>query len=95
MSMKKAEGKVLSVPVPKSMEGFIKKRVLEAGFQTVSEYLRTLVRADQKRAAEEELEAKLLEALDSGRFEKVTPELFERLRARVSTKAQKVSPEQS
>lgn len=93
MSMEKAEGKVLSVPVPKSMEDFIKKRVSEAGFQTVSEYFRTLVRADQKRAAEEELEAKLLEALESGRFDKVTPKLFERLRARATTKAQKVSPE--
>jgi Arc/MetJ-type ribon-helix-helix transcriptional regulator len=92
MSMEKAESKVLSVPVPKGMEDFIRKRVSEAGFQTVSEYFRALVRADQKRAAEEELEVKLLEALDSGRFEKVQPELFERLRARVSTKAQKTKP---
>ena len=89
MSTQKAEGKVLSVPVPKGMEEFIKKRVEEAGFQTVSEYLRALVRADQQRAAEEELEAKLLEAVDSGRFEEVTPELFERLRSRLSAKAKR------
>jgi putative addiction module CopG family antidote len=87
MSIDKGDVKVLSLPVPKNMEEFIRKRISESGFQTVSEYLRALVRADQQRAAEEELEAKLLEALDSGRFEKVTPELFERLRARASVKS--------
>ena len=78
--------KVLSVPVPKGLEDFIKKRVSDAGFQTVSEYLRALVRADQQRAAEEELEAKLVGALDSGQFAEAGPELFHRLRARFHTK---------
>ena len=77
---------MLSVPVPKGLEDFIKKRVSNAGFQTVSEYLRALVRADQQRAAEEELEAKLVEALDSGQFTEAGSELFDRLRARLPTK---------
>ncbi len=78
--------KVLSVPVPKGMEDFIKRRVSDAGFQTVSEYVRSLVRADQQRAAEEKLESKLVAALDSGQFQEVGPELFDRLRARLPTK---------
>ena len=77
--------KVLSVPVPKGLEDFIKKRVSDAGFQTVSEYLRSLVRADQQRASEEELEAKLIAALDKGQFAEAGPELFDRLRARLPT----------
>lgn len=32
----------------------------------VNEYIRSLVRADEQRAAEEELESKLIAALDSG-----------------------------
>ena len=81
------DGKVLSVPVPKGMEEFIRSRVADAGFQTVSEYVRALVRADQQRAADEELESKLVAALDSGQFKEVGPEFFERLRARLpSTK---------
>ena len=87
MSTDKGDVKVLSLPVPKNMEEFIRKRISEGGFQTVSEYLRALVRADQERAADEELETKLLEALDSGRFEQVTPELFDRLRSRLLTKS--------
>ena len=78
--------KVLSVPVPKGLEDFIKKRVPDAGFQTVSEYVRALVRADQQRAAEEELEAKLVAALDSGQFAEAGSELFNRLRARLPAK---------
>ena len=85
MSVQKG-GKVLSVPVPRGMEEFIEKRVADAGFQTVSEYVRALVRADQQRAAEEELESKLVAALDSGEFKEVGPELFERLRARLPKK---------
>ncbi len=77
--------KVLSVPVPKGLQDFIEKRVSDAGFQTVSEYLRALVRADQQRAAQEELEAKLVAALDSGRFAEVGPELFHHLRTRLPT----------
>jgi hypothetical protein len=43
--------------------------------------IRALIREDQKRQAEQELEARLLAALDSNDFYAVTPELFERLRA--------------
>jgi putative addiction module CopG family antidote len=83
------DGKVLSVPVPKGLEEFIKKRVADAGFQTVSEYVRALVRADQERAREEELESRLVEALESGRFNEAGPELFERLRTRVPKKTRR------
>ena len=83
--------KVLSVPVPKGMEEFIKTRVSDAGFQTVSEYLRSLVRADQQRAAEEKLESKLVAALDSGQFQEAGPELFDRLRGRLPSKSKKTN----
>jgi hypothetical protein len=42
-----------------------------------------LIQYEQRRLAEAEVEEKLLEFLDSGDYQEVTPEFFDRLRARV------------
>jgi len=47
-----------------------------------------LVRDAQKRQAQEELEAKLLAALDSNDFQEVTPEMFARIRERIRQRYQ-------
>lgn len=75
-----SETKILSIPVPPAMEAFIHERLAEQGFHTVSEYVRALIRADQQRAAREQLEAKLLEAVERGDYRDVTPEFWQRLR---------------
>lgn len=48
--------------------------------------LRALIREDLKRKTEEDLERKLLEAIESSEYKEVTPVLFEKLRARVTKK---------
>jgi antitoxin ParD1/3/4 len=50
------------------------------GFSTPSEYVRALVREDQKRRAEEKLEALLLEGINSGEPIKISPEYWEKKR---------------
>src|SRR6266446_912585 len=75
-----SETKILSIPVPPAMDVFIQERIAAQGFQTVSEYVRALIRADQQRAARERLEAKLLEAVERGDYREVTPEFWQRLR---------------
>lgn len=65
------------------MKEFVENQVQENGFSTPSEYIRSLVREDQKRRAEEKLEALLLEGLNSGSPIEVTPEFLERKRAQV------------
>jgi antitoxin ParD1/3/4 len=72
--------KILSIPVPPTMDTFIKERIAEQGFHTVSEYVRALIRADQQRAARQKLEAKLLEAVERGDYREATPEFWQRLR---------------
>ncbi len=52
--------------LPQSMREFIEKQVAEEGFGTVSEYLRSLVRDDQKRKARAVVDQALLEGLNSG-----------------------------
>jgi len=75
-----AETKILSIPVPQAMHAFIHERLTTQGFQTVSEYVRALIRADQQRAVRERLEAKLLEAVERGDYREATPEFWQRLR---------------
>ena len=79
MSTEIHEKKILSVPVPPAMETFIKERVASQGFHTVSEYVRSLIRADQEQATRQRLEAKLLEAVERGDYREVTPEFWDRL----------------
>lgn len=56
----------ISISLPDSMQAFIEERVSEGGYTTTSDYFRELVLEDQKRKAQEKLEALLLEGLDSG-----------------------------
>ena len=81
MSTEVHEKKILSVPVPLTMETFIKERVASQGFHTVSEYVRSLIRADQEQATRQQLEAKLLEAVERGDYHEATPEFWGRLEA--------------
>jgi putative addiction module CopG family antidote len=76
-----AETKILSIPVSPAMDIFIQERIAAQGFQTVSEHVRALIRADQQRAGREHLEAKLLEAVERGDYREATPEFWQRLRA--------------
>lgn len=56
----------LNVSLPEPMKKFIEAEVRRGGYSTPSEYVRALVRAEQKRKAEDHLERLLLEGLESG-----------------------------
>lgn len=71
----------LNVSMPDELREFIDKRTKDGRFSTPTEYVRHLIREDQKRQAQDRIERLLLEGFDSGDFEEVTPEFFERLRS--------------
>ena len=73
----------LNISLPDSMRAFIDEQTKTGAYSTASEYLRALVREDQKRRAQEHLEALLLEGLESGEREKLTPEDWEQVRQQV------------
>ena len=81
MHTETSETKILSIPVPRALEDFIKERVSSQGFHTVSEYVLALILVDQEQAARQRLEAKLLEAVERGDYREVTPEFWNRLEA--------------
>ena len=53
----------MNISLPDEMKAFIEARLVQEGYASASEYLRALIREDQKRKAKQELEAKLLEGL--------------------------------
>lgn len=56
----------MNVSLPESMKSFIDERLAGGGYGTASEYVRELIRADQKLREDEKLEKLLLERLQSG-----------------------------
>ena len=73
----------LNISLPQSMKDFVEIQVQESGYSTPSEYIRALVREDQKRRIEEKLELMLVEGIESGDPIPVTPEFWEQRRKRI------------
>lgn len=67
--------------MPETLREFVRGRMERKGYANVSEYFRYLVREDQKREAQDKLEAMLIEGLESGPGEVVTDEWWEKKRA--------------
>jgi antitoxin ParD1/3/4 len=55
----------MNISLPDSMKAFVDERLDSDGYGTVSEYVRDLIRADQKRKEQERLERMLLERLNA------------------------------
>ena len=68
----------LNISLPSSMRTFINEQIAKGGYSTASEYIRQLLREAQEREAEKRLESLLLEALESGNFEEVTGEWWQK-----------------
>lgn len=77
----------MNVSLPDPLKQFVEEQVSGGGYSSVSEYVRELVRADQRRKAREQLEETLLAALRSGEPMEVTPQRWEELRQRVRARA--------
>jgi antitoxin ParD1/3/4 len=67
----------LNISLPQSLKDYVESQVSTGGYSTPSEYLRELVRRDQRQRAEEKLEALLLEGLQSGEPIEITAEYWE------------------
>lgn len=76
----------MNISLPDPMKQFVDEQVGGGQYSSVSEYIRELVRADQKRKAREQLEETLLEALKS-EPEIVTAEWWAKLRAEIDGEA--------
>ncbi len=64
----------MNVSLPETLKAYVQERVAEGIYSNPSDYVRALIRTDMKRRGREELEALLLEGLNSGEPHEVTPE---------------------
>jgi antitoxin ParD1/3/4 len=55
----------MNVSLPDPLKEFVDRQIAAGRYSTASEYVRELIRGDEKRRAEERLEALLLEGLES------------------------------
>jgi antitoxin ParD1/3/4 len=56
----------LNISMPDELRDFVTERTKQTHHATPTEYIRSLVREDQKRAEQEKLERLLVEGLESG-----------------------------
>ncbi|MBS0484246.1 MAG: type II toxin-antitoxin system ParD family antitoxin [Proteobacteria bacterium] len=62
----------MNISLPAPLKQFVDGQIAQGRYSSASEYIRELIRADEKRKAEEQLEAKLLEGLSSQESELTT-----------------------
>ncbi len=79
----------LNISLPESLKAWIDQQIAQGGYGTVSEYFRQLLREEQKRQIREQIDAKLLAALDSGQPIPATPEFWEERRQELETRIKK------
>lgn len=77
----------MNISLPDPMKQYVEEQVNAGGYSSASEYVRELVRADQKTKTKDALEERLMEALQSGDAIEVTPKIWEELRETVRARA--------
>ncbi len=55
----------MNISLPDTLKQYVDGQISTGRYSSASEYVREVIRADEKRKAEEQLEAKLLEGLNS------------------------------
>ena len=79
----------MNISLPETMKEFVDEQVQSGGYGSASEYIRELVRRDQKERTEARLEALLLEGLNSGDAVPITPEFWGKLRSDLNARRAK------
>ncbi len=62
----------VNISLPEPLKQFVDGEIAEGRYSNPSEYVRELIRADQTRKAEEQLETLLLEGLDGAEAEMIS-----------------------
>ena len=76
----------LNVSLPESMREWIDEQVKTGGYGTASEFVREVIREAQKNRARQELEAKLLEEINSGPATEMTKADWDGLKERARSR---------
>ena len=75
----------MNISLPDTLKQFVEEQVSTGRYSSASEYMRELIRADEKQKATDHLEALLLEGLQGAEVE-LTPDYWVTLRAEALAK---------
>ena len=70
----------MNISLPDQLKDFVDEQVGSGRYSSVSEYVRDLIRDDEKRKAQEKLEALLMEGIQSGKPTGMTRQDWEDIR---------------
>jgi antitoxin ParD1/3/4 len=73
----------MNIAIPAELRKYVEKRVAAGGYGSVSEYMRELIRNDQRQLAQTVLEGELLRGLASGPAERMTTDDWSAIRGEV------------
>ncbi|HAX43373.1 MAG TPA: type II toxin-antitoxin system ParD family antitoxin [Bryobacteraceae bacterium] len=71
----------MNISLPEQLKEFVDEQVGSGRYSSVSEYVRDLIRLDERRKAKGRLEALLLEGLEGGAATEMTREDWAEIRA--------------
>lgn len=71
----------INISLPKPLKQYVESQVAAGAYSTPSEFLRNLIREDRRRRAREEVEAALMEGLNSGPPLEMTADSWEHQRS--------------
>jgi antitoxin ParD1/3/4 len=71
----------LRITLPESLRAWVQRQASRNGYSTPSEYIRTLLQLERLREVEDKVDARLLEALDSGPATPMTAEDWQDIRS--------------
>jgi len=77
----------MNISLPDPMKQYVEEQVNRGSYSSASEYVRELVRADQKRRGKDAFELRLVESINSGESIAITPEMLDDARRRLRTRA--------
>jgi len=80
----------MNISLPENLKEFVESQVQSGDYSSVSEFMRELVRREQKERLREQVEQRLLEGLNSGEGVESTPEMWRNLHQEVRELARKL-----
>jgi len=73
----------INIALPNSLKAYVHQRVEQGGYSSASEYIRELIRLDQRESAQALLEAELIKGLASGPPRRMAAEDWSKIRREV------------
>lgn len=81
--------KTMNIAIPETLRAYVRRQVKQRGYSSVSEYLRTLIRADLKQESLAHFETDILKGLESGPATLMTHNDWQEIRKEVKRRSAK------